>query len=124
MALAKFDPIDRRPSPAWKRDRRARASQTAAFNFNGVRTMTFDAFSRRRVLQGSAALAVAGAFSTRPAFAKDAMVGFVYVGSRDDYGYNQAHAAGAAALKKMPGLKVVEEEKGPETQPAGKTKGA
>jgi len=33
-------------------------------------------------------------------------IGFIYVGSRDDYGYNQAHAQGAAALKKMPGLKV------------------
>ncbi len=83
--------------------------------------MTFDAFSRRRVLQGSAALAVAGAFSTRPAFAKDTMVGFVYVGSRDDYGYNQAHAAGAAALKKMAGVKVVEEEKVPETDAVEKT---
>ena len=83
--------------------------------------MTFDAFSRRRVLQGSAALAVAGAFSTRPAFAKDTMVGFVYVGSRDDYGYNQAHAEGAAALKKMAGVKVVEEEKVPETDAVEKT---
>jgi simple sugar transport system substrate-binding protein len=83
--------------------------------------MTFDAFSRRRVLQGSAALAVAGAFSTRPAFAKDTMVGLVYVGSRDDYGYNQAHAAGAAALKKMAGVKVVEEEKVPETDAVEKT---
>src|SRR5882724_978120 len=83
--------------------------------------MTFDALSRRRVLQGSAALAVAGAFSTRPAFAKDTMVGFVYVGSRDDYGYNQAHAAGAAALKKMAGVKVVEEEKVPETDAVEKT---
>jgi simple sugar transport system substrate-binding protein len=83
--------------------------------------MTFDAFSRRRVLQGSAALAVAGAFSTRQAFAKDTTVGFVYVGSRDDYGYNQAHAAGAAALKKMAGVKVVEEEKVPETDAVEKT---
>src|SRR5258705_2154710 len=97
MALAKFSPIDRPSLPASQRDWRARAPRTAAFNFNGVRTMTFDAFSRRRVLQGSAALAVAGAFSTRQAFAKDTTVGFVYVGSRDDYGYNQAHAAGVSA---------------------------
>ncbi len=47
----------------------------------------------------------------RPASAKDTVVGFIYVGSRDDYGYNQAHAQGAAALKKLPGISVVEEEK-------------
>ena len=46
---------------------------------------------------------------------KDLMVGFIYVGPKDDYGYNQAHAEGAAAVKTMPGVKVVEEEKVPET---------
>ena len=35
----------------------------------------------------------------RPAFAAAATVGFIYVGPKDDYGYNQAHAEGAAALK-------------------------
>jgi basic membrane protein A and related proteins len=83
--------------------------------------MTFDALSRRRVLQGTAALAIAETFSSRLAFAKDATVGFIYVGSRDDYGYNQAHAAGAAALKKMAGVKVVEEEKVPETDAVEKS---
>jgi basic membrane protein A len=83
--------------------------------------MTFDALSRRRVLQGTAALAVAGTFSSRLAFAKDTTVGFIYVGSRDDYGYNQAHAAGAAALKKMAGVKVIEEEKVPETDAVEKS---
>ena len=39
----------------------------------------------------------------------------------DDYGYNQAHAEGAAALKKMPGVKVVEEENVPETVDVQKT---
>jgi basic membrane protein A len=43
-------------------------------------------------------------------------VGFLYVGTRDDYGYNQAHADGAAAVKKMPGIKVVEVEKVLETK--------
>jgi len=42
-------------------------------------------------------------------------------GRADDYGYNQAHAQGAAALKKMPGLKVVEEEKVAETDACEKT---
>lgn len=47
--------------------------------------------------------------------AEDVVVGFVYVGSKADYGYNQAHALGAAAVKSMPGVKVIEEENVPET---------
>jgi basic membrane protein A and related proteins len=82
--------------------------------------MPFDRVSRRRVLQGTAAVALAGALPTR-AMAKDTVVGFIYVGSRDDYGYNQAHAQGAAALKKLTGIKVVEEEKVPETNAVEKT---
>src|SRR4029079_698521 len=48
-------------------------------------------------------------------------VGFVYVGPRDDYGYNQAHAEGAAAVKQLPGVKVREEENVPETLDVQKT---
>jgi simple sugar transport system substrate-binding protein len=47
--------------------------------------------------------------------AKEITLGFIYVGGKDDYGYNQAHAEGAAALKKIPGVKVYEEENVPET---------
>ena len=83
--------------------------------------MNFDKLSRRHVLQGTAALTLGTALPLRRAFAKDTTIGFIYVGSRDDYGYNQAHAAGAAALKKMPGIKVVEEEKVPETDAVEKT---
>jgi len=82
--------------------------------------MIFDGLTRRHLLQGSAA-ALACAVPLRRAFAKDTVVGFIYVGSRDDYGYNQAHAAGAAALKQLPGIKVVEEEKVPETDAVEKT---
>ena len=42
-------------------------------------------------------------------------------GAKDDYGYNQAHAEAAAMLKKMPGVKIVEEEKVPETDDVSKT---
>ena len=42
-------------------------------------------------------------------------VGFIYVGPRDDYGYNQAHADGAAAVRKMDGVLVREEERVAET---------
>jgi basic membrane protein A and related proteins len=83
--------------------------------------MTFDKLSRRHLLKGTAALTLGTALPLRGAFAAETTVGFIYVGSRDDYGYNQAHAAGAAALKKMPGIKVVEEEKVPETDAVEKT---
>jgi len=49
------------------------------------------------------------------------VVGFIYVGPKDDYGYNQAHAEGAAALAKLPGVKVREEENVPETDAVQKT---
>ena len=47
--------------------------------------------------------------------ANEATVGFLYVGPRDDFGYNQAHAEGAAAVKAMEGVTVIEEENVPET---------
>src|ERR1700719_3688391 len=83
--------------------------------------MDFSSISRRRLLQGSAALTLGTAFVARQAAAADTTIGFIYVGSRDDYGYNQAHAQGAAALKKMPGLKIVEEEEVAETDAVEKT---
>ena len=85
------------------------------------RGMSFDRISRRTLLGGTAAVALAGTLPARIARAADFTVGFIYVGSRDDYGYNQAHAAGAAALKKVSGIKVVEEEKVPETDAVEKT---
>src|ERR1700728_69434 len=83
--------------------------------------MNFDKISRRHVLQGTAAVALGSALPLRPAAAAETTIGFIYVGSRDDYGYNQAHAQGAAALKSMAGVKVVEEEKVPETDAVEKT---
>ena len=80
--------------------------------------------SRRRLLQGTAGaagLAAIGLPSGQANAAKDLVVGFIYVGPKDDYGYNQAHAEAAAMLKKMPGVKIVEEEKVPETDDVSKT---
>jgi simple sugar transport system substrate-binding protein len=48
-------------------------------------------------------------------------VGFIYVGPKDDYGYNQAHHEGAVAVSKLPGIKIREEEKVPETLDVQKT---
>ncbi|TGV74139.1 twin-arginine translocation signal domain-containing protein, partial [Mesorhizobium sp. M00.F.Ca.ET.149.01.1.1] len=57
--------------------------------------------SRRDLLKTSAAGAALGlapaAFPIRAARAAAATVGFIYVGPKDDYGYNQAHAEGAAS---------------------------
>ncbi len=47
---------------------------------------------------------------------KTITVGFVYVGTKDDYGYNQSHALGATAVKAMPGVTVVEDESVKETK--------
>jgi basic membrane protein A len=78
--------------------------------------MTNIAPSRRSVLIGAAAAAATAALPGRGARAAGSMtVGFIYVGSRDDYGYNQSHAEGAAVVRKMPGLTVVEQERVPET---------
>ena len=81
--------------------------------------------SRRRLLGTSAAAGMLGlagaAVPNRAAFAAGTVVGFVYVGPKDDYGYNQAHAEGAAALKGIDGITVVEEENVPETVDVQKT---
>ena len=69
----------------------------------------------RRALLGGAAGAAAFGLTGAANAQKPLVIGFIYVGPRDDYGYNQAHAEAAAILKKMAGLKVVEEEKVPET---------
>ncbi len=79
---------------------------------------------RRRLLAGGAlagaSLALPGAL--RQAWAQAPItVGIIYVGPRDDFGYNQAHAGAAAQLKKLAGVKVVEEENVPETQAVQKS---
>ena len=45
----------------------------------------------------------------------EVVVGFIYVGPKDDYGYNQAHAEGAQAMAAVPGIRIVEEANVPET---------
>ncbi|MGE0425358.1 MAG: BMP family ABC transporter substrate-binding protein [Reyranellaceae bacterium] len=77
----------------------------------------FATIGRRRLLGSTAAGLAAAALPLGGALAqgKPLVVGFIYVGPRDDYGYNQAHAEAAAALKKMAGVKILEEEKVPET---------
>ncbi|HEY0791897.1 MAG TPA: BMP family ABC transporter substrate-binding protein [Chthoniobacterales bacterium] len=61
------------------------------------------------------AVLCASVFGTTILPGEDLKVGFIYVGPKDDYGYNQAHAEGAATLAKLPGLKLEEEANVPET---------
>jgi basic membrane protein A and related proteins len=78
-------------------------------------SMLFD----RRTLLKSAAAGVAGlatgGLPLRASAATAPVIGIIYVGPRDDFGWNQAHAVAAKALKAVPGVKVVEEENVPET---------
>jgi len=79
---------------------------------------------RRRLLAGTA---LAGASLALPGALRSALaqtpvvVGVIYVGPRGDFGYNQAQAQAAAAIKKLPGVKVIEEENVPETAAVQKT---
>jgi simple sugar transport system substrate-binding protein len=90
---------------------------------------TSDFFQKRREL--IKALGVAGAAGAFPSlFAGPAqaqakfVMGVIYVGPRDDYGYNQAQAQAAAQIKKMPGVTVVEQEKVAETADVQKVMGS
>jgi basic membrane protein A len=73
----------------------------------------------RRSLLGGAAAGTLLAAGVLPANAATT-VGFIYVGPRDDWGWNQAHAVAAKALKDT-GIKVIEEENVPETDAVSKT---
>lgn len=81
--------------------------------------------NRRDSMKSLAALGAVGTLggwsALAQAQAKPLTVGVIYVGPRDDYGYNQAHAMAAAELRKLPGVKLVEEENVPETAAVQKT---
>src|SRR5271169_431477 len=90
----------------------------------GSSSMRSSSISRRTFLQtaaGGALGAAAGFAATGRALAADLTVGIVYVGAKGDFGWNQAHAVAAAALKLVPGVTVVEEENVPETDACAKT---
>lgn len=80
--------------------------------------MSLKSFNRRDALKSLAALGASGtlgAFSPLAQGQKPITIGVIYVGPRDDFGYNQAQAQAAAELKKLPGFKIIEEENVPET---------
>jgi simple sugar transport system substrate-binding protein len=79
--------------------------------------LTFGCSKSSASTAGTAAPSAAPA----PAAASGLTVGFIYVGPKDDYGYNQAHAEGAKAVSAMPGVKIREEENVAETVAVQKT---
>jgi basic membrane protein A and related proteins len=81
-------------------------------------------FTRRKTLAQISAASVAASLASVAPWAwaqKSVTLGFIYVGPKDDFGYNQAHAEAAAEVKKLPGVKIIEEENVPETQAVQKT---
>jgi simple sugar transport system substrate-binding protein len=77
--------------------------------------------SRRTFLQTTAAGVMAAGTGSRLAHAANVTIGIVYVGPRDDFGWNQAHAVAVQALKTLPNVKAVEEENVPETDACAKS---
>jgi basic membrane protein A len=71
--------------------------------------------TRRGFLGSAAASTVLLASGLQVRAAEPLTIGMIYVGPAGDFGWNQAHAVGAAALKALPDVTVVEEENVPET---------
>jgi len=88
--------------------------------------MSQPTFTRRQFLGSTAATVtgmttMASSLPFKAQAASNVTVGIIYVGPRDDFGWNQAHAVAAKALRKVPGVSVVEEENVPETVAVRKT---
>lgn len=78
--------------------------------------------NRRSLLKAGAAGFAASALPFGLARAQTPIViGAVYVGPRDDFGWNQAHAVAMDVLKQVPGVTVIEEENVPETDAVSKS---
>lgn len=74
--------------------------------------------SRRRFLKTTGNIVAASSvMAVLPSLAavKPITVGFIYVGPRQDFGWNQAHWVAAKKIAKMEGVKVIEQENVPET---------
>ncbi len=94
----------------------------------------FSSLSRRQVIRGLLAAGAFGATSrlwtgctaAKPSASGDAspgtssasanlVMGFIYVGPKDDFGYNQAHFQGKEGLAKVAGVKTIDQASVPET---------
>ena len=78
-------------------------------------------YTRRQMLKGAGNVIAAGSLmSTLPAIqalaaVEPIKVGFIYAATRDDFGWNQAHAVAAQKISQLPGVSLVEQENVPET---------
>lgn len=76
--------------------------------------------TRREFIQrGGSVIAGGSVLAMLPRLARSAAkpitVSFIYVGSRQDFGWNQAHWMAAKKIAQMEGVKVIEQENVPET---------
>ncbi len=90
-------------------------SDRSNLDFMGVQPMSKFSMNRRHFLGSAAAGSLLLASGLRAQAAEPLVIGMIYVGPVTDFGWNQAHAVGAAALKALPDVTVVEEENVPET---------
>src|SRR6201986_5053315 len=97
-----------------------KSAHAASVKNSGGHSMATLTLDRRTFLKTTAASMVAAGSGARVARAAGVTLGIVYVGPRDDFGWNQAHAVAAKALKSLPGITVVEEENVPETDACAK----
>src|SRR5437773_1796721 len=74
--------------------------------------------TRRQLLAGSLAAALTPTLAR--AAARPVTVGFIYVGPKNDYGWNQSHAVAAKKVAQLEGVKIIEQENVPETVEAEK----
>ncbi len=87
--------------------------------------MPIEGVSRRTILKtglaGLASTALPMGLLGKAQAAEGVVLGAVYVGSRGDFGWNQAHAVAMDVLKSVANVKVIEEENVPETDAVAKS---
>ncbi len=90
-----------------------------SFLSRNIKPLGGQKISRRQLIQGSSALGALALTSqvwrtgTANAQGNELVIGFIYVGPRDDFGYNQAHFEGKEGIAGL--VETVDEENVPET---------
>ncbi|MBV8031833.1 MAG: BMP family ABC transporter substrate-binding protein [Betaproteobacteria bacterium] len=80
--------------------------------------MSTHSSGRRALLKGAFAAGALASLGARAQSMQGLTIGIVYVGPRADFGWNASHYYAVQALKNLPGVKVVEQERVPETRQA------
>ncbi|MEZ5875662.1 MAG: BMP family ABC transporter substrate-binding protein [Hyphomicrobiales bacterium] len=74
--------------------------------------MSGRALTRRRAIEGagliSASALISGLMPIRSARAAELTIGFIYIGPRDDWGWNQSFAEAGEEVSALPGVSVIE----------------